>query len=146
MANVDPLGLYSWNEFMEDWATAADVRSAQAYWEDHGSAGSAVAGLIALSVLETVQESAETLGNQCKTTDQKIWAGAKIIGVGLSWYGAGTTQITGKIVGQVRTSRLIGLRNKFGEHFYTDPNGYFFAIDQTFHRLHLGPWRMWFTK
>ncbi|MFH1703160.1 MAG: RHS repeat-associated core domain-containing protein [Nitrospirota bacterium] len=144
---IDPLGLYSWNDFMDDWSTVADIRAAQNYWQNYGGpAGSVMSGLLSFSGLATVQESGETLGDPCKSTGQKVWAGAKIVGVGASWYLAGSTQVTGQVAGQVRTSRIIGLRNKFGEHFFTDENGFFFALDRTFHRLHIGPWKTWFTK
>ncbi len=144
---MDPLGLYSWNEFMEDWTTAADIRGAQKYWQDYGGlVGPIMSGLLSYSGLITVQDSAGTLGDPCQSAAQKLWAGAKLVGVGISWYLAGSTQVTGQIAGQVRTSRIIGLRNRFGQHFYTDGNGFFFALDRIFHRLHIGPWKTWFTK
>jgi RHS repeat-associated protein len=90
---MDPWGLYSWGEFMEDWATVADIRAAQQYWQNYGGpVGSVMSGLLSFSGLATVQESGETLGDPCKSTGQKIWAGAKIVGVGASWYLVGATR------------------------------------------------------
>ncbi len=84
---IDPMGLYSWNEFMADWALFADIRSHQQYWKDYGGPiGSLMSGLLSFSGLATVQESGETLGDPCKSTGEKIVAGAKIVGVGVSWY------------------------------------------------------------
>lgn len=154
---IDPSGLYSWNEFMKDLTQVADIRAAQNFWQafkedsiNQGDLVNATIGDIFSGLLEgsgalTVQESSEILGSR-KPIKAKLWAGAKIVGVGVAWYGLGTTQVTGRIVGQERTSRLIGLRNRFGEHFYTDQNGFFFALDRAFHRLHIGPWKLWFTK
>jgi RHS repeat-associated protein len=150
---ADPLGLYSWGEFMQDWTQWADIRAAQDFWQesrqealDRGdwvgaTAADLLNGLLTASGLPTVQQSAEALGSIETTPAQKAWAGAKIAAVGVSWCAIGTTQITGRVAGQARTSRIIGLRNRFGEHFYTDKDGFFFAIDKTFHRLHIGPWK-----
>lgn len=100
-----------------------------------------MSALLTFSGLATVQNSAETLGDICAGTGDKIWAGAEIAGVGVSWYLAGSTQMTGQWLGQERTSRLIGLRNVFGKGWYTDENGFFAAIDNAGHRLHIGPWK-----
>jgi RHS repeat-associated protein len=144
---MDPWGLYSWGEFMEDWATVADIRAAQQYWQNYGGpVGSVMSGLLSFSGLATVQESGETLGDPCKSTGQKLWAGAKIVGVGASWYLGGSTRVSGVITGQARTSRIIGLYNKFGKRFYTDKTGHFFALDSKYHRLHIGPWSTWYKR
>lgn len=84
---IDPLGLYGWSDFMDDWSTLADIRAAQNYWQNYGGpVGSVMSGLLSYSGLATVQESGETLGDPCKSTGDKVLAGAKIVGVGVSWY------------------------------------------------------------
>ena len=154
----DPFGLEKsdfWDDFLKTWEQIADIRAAQDFWRktaadainDGNWMGATGADLMNLlldySGLPTVQEDAEILGSDA-STGQKVWAGTKIALVAASWYGACTTQVTGKIAGQARTSRIIGLRNKFGSHWYTDKNGFFFAVDSEFHRLHIGGWRGWF--
>jgi hypothetical protein len=52
-----------------------------------------------------------------------------------------SVQRTGSMVGQQRGSRIIGLRNPLGKQFYTDEDGFFFAIDRSGHKFHIGPWR-----
>jgi hypothetical protein len=37
--------------------------------------------------------------------------------------------------------RIIGLRNRWGAHFYTDEHGYFFALDRGGHWLHFLRWK-----
>jgi RHS repeat-associated protein len=149
---LDKRGGSSWSD---KWFELADIRSAQEWWRKFhdeqikegnwalASLADLEDGLLDYSGLNTVQESSEVLGSDA-STGEKLWAGTKIAGVAVSWYLAGTTQITGRIAGQTRTSRIIGLRNKFGQHWYTDENGFFFALDSKFHRLHIGQWKGWF--
>jgi hypothetical protein len=54
---------------------------------------------------------------------------------------AGSCELTGAIAGQQRTSRILGLRYTGGRSWFTDKNGFFFAIDKAGHILHIGPWR-----
>ena len=54
---------------------------------------------------------------------------------------AASCEVTGAIVGKSRGSRLLGLRYKGGKLFFTDKNGFFFAIDKAGHLFHIGPWR-----
>ncbi len=45
-----------------------------------------MSGLLSAFGLATVQKSGETLGDPCASTGEKVLAGAKIVGVGVSWY------------------------------------------------------------
>jgi len=92
------------------------------------------------SGLMTVQEGFEDISDDKKSISQKAWAGVKIGMIAGTWFLGPTTSVSGKLVGQQRTSRLIGFRNRYGPRFYTNKEGFFFAIDKAFHRLHLGPW------
>jgi RHS repeat-associated protein len=74
-------------------------------------------------------------------SDQDLEATAAL-GVGELMGGAAAScEVTGAIAGQSRGSRLIGLRYKDGKLFFTDKNGFFFAIDKSRHYFHIGPWR-----
>ena len=105
---------------MKDWTHVADIRAAQEFWRNFSedsinqgdwvgaTVGDVLGGLLGNLGPLTVQESSEVLGSR-KPIKEKLWAGAKIIGVGVSWYGLGTTQIIGKVAGQVRGSRIFSL-------------------------------------
>ena len=150
---VDPLGLYSFGDFWEDWSATADIRSNVSFWDAYSESafndsnvmratakatfGDIMGGLLDVSGLLDIQEDAEILGNRCTTSGEKILAAGDMAFIAISWYGLGTTQMTGRVAGQARTSRIVGLRNRYGQHFYTDKHGFYFAIDSTYHRLHL---------
>jgi RHS repeat-associated protein len=153
--SIDPWGLKTGNDWYDWWEGVVDIRKSQKFWQDlhdesiqngdwlTATGADTLNELLDCGGLPTIQESSEVLGSDA-STGRKIWAGTKIVGVALSWYSVGTTQITGKVVGQTRTSRIIGFRNKFGAHWYTDENGFFLAVDRNFHRLHIGSWKGWF--
>ena len=139
---IDPTGLHCNTGFWDLWSQWADIRSAKAFWKSFGgSIGWVGAGLIDLSQLESVQDNSETLGDPSSNYLQKTVAVVGIGAVGAGWYLAATTRVTGAIAGQERTSRIIGVMNRYGEKFYTDKNGVFFAIDKAGHLFHIGPWR-----
>ncbi|MGD0886562.1 MAG: RHS repeat-associated core domain-containing protein [Thermodesulfovibrionales bacterium] len=57
---IDPRGLYSLNEFMEDWSALAYISVAQNYWKNYGGpVGSSMSALISFSGAAMVQESGE---------------------------------------------------------------------------------------
>lgn len=132
-------------KFWENRARGAIAEANEDNWIWQGLKASFYSGMSHLldwSGMRTIQESSEVIGTPCTTTTQKIWAGTKIALVGVSWYGLGTTQITGKLANSTyRGSRIIGFRNKFGKHFWTDPDGFFVAIDNAGHKFHFLKWK-----
>lgn len=102
MNSIDPLGLYSWGEFYRDWSQWADIRAEQEFWQGYSqealnqgdwvaaTAGDVLGGLLGMSGLPTVQESAETIGSIESTPAEKGWAAIKVGIVGASWYCLGT--------------------------------------------------------
>lgn len=146
----DPADAY-WNvrSHMDYW----DQQAAEAAIEDNAFVGFAkwagarvLGGSLDVSGLDTVQASSETIGTACTSMYDKVTSGLSIAGVGVGWYGAVSTTATGssKLLfgSNARNgSRIVGLRNRWGSHFYTDPYGFFFAVDRAPHYLHLSKWK-----
>lgn len=134
---TDPLGLYSWGQFMGDWSQWADVRAAQDFWQTYredmlnrgdwlsATAADVLSGLLTASGLPTVQQSAEVLGSTDTTLPQKIWVGSKIALVGASWYCMGA----GKEI-PIGGGRVAPFGNRTGHPFGELPH---------YHRRIVGP-------
>jgi hypothetical protein len=148
-----------------------DIPAAHGFWlnmarEGHSQGGlggalKVAAGVAASTLLDysgatTVDQSAATIADPGASVGAKARAlgkAAVVVASNLASAGvlraasSGRLQEVGhatKILGNnpgYRGSRLYGLRNAAGQAAGTDKYGFYFAIDNSGHMLHIGPWK-----
>ncbi len=172
---VDPLGLCGWTEPWDCPAEIGralwqseywDIDEHQQFWNEQARAGAenpnavigffqwgsarALGGVLGLGPAQA-QDAGETYADPCASITDKVLATGKVAIFAAGWYGGVSTTASGtsKLLfgsNARHGTRIFGLRNRWGQHFYTDRNGYFFAIDNAYHYLHFLRWPMRWPK